>query len=613
VTETWTEQPYPPIKEYGLISDCHSMALISSGGSIDWCCMPRIDSGSCFGRILDWHKGGMCAIEARHGARPSGRRYMGETMVLETIFSGPRGSARLIDCFTMHHGGADAPHQELIRVLEGVEGEVALRFHIHPRFDYGALRPWLRRINPHMVAAIGGDDGLLISFDGDLVAAGHHELYGEARVTEGQRSRLVIRYRRPEVLDRSHPAQVAPELVDRRLEETIKWWEDWSSQATDHGPERAATIRSALVLKALTNAPTGAIAAAPTTSLPERVGGDRNWDYRYTWIRDSSFALRALGELGFLREADGFRRFIQRSSAGSGQDLQIMYGLGGERRLTEIELTHLEGYRGSKPVRIGNGASEQIQLDALGELLNLSWVWHRHHQKTPDADYWRFLRDLVEVACARWRDPDRGIWEIRGEPQHFVHSKVMCWMAIDRGLALARDAGLHCPLNQWEKEADELRRTIEEHGYDQKRGVFTQAFDSPAMDSVLLLLPTTGFIDYRDERMMRTVDAIREDLEEDGLLLRYRPDQIDDGVSAEREGQFLACTFWLSECLARQGRMNEARRAFNHASRTANDLGLLAEEYDPKSHQALGNFPQGLSHLSHLAARLALAGAPLPD
>jgi GH15 family glucan-1,4-alpha-glucosidase len=347
------------------------------------------------------------------------------------------------------------------------------------------------------------------------------------------------------------------------------------------------------------------MAAALTTSLPESIGGSRNWDYRFSWIRDSSLSVRSLADIGCTSEADEFRRFMQRSAAGSARDLQIMYGLGGERRLTEIELDGLAGYRCSKPVRIGNAAASQLQHDAYGELMLLSWRSHlRGH--SPDDDYWRFLVDLVETVAQRWSEPDSGIWEVRGDPLQFVHSKVMCWVAVDRGLALAQACLRSAPVGRWRRLAAEIKKAVEDQGYDSRRGVFVQAFGRNDMDAALLMLPIVGFVDHNDERMVRTVAEIQKDLEIGGLIRRYRPDRVPDGIQ-ENEGTFLACTFWLVECLARQGRMEEAREYFDRAAGACSDLGLLAEEFDARSNQLLGNFPQGLSHLSHIAAAVALA------
>jgi GH15 family glucan-1,4-alpha-glucosidase len=370
------------------------------------------------------------------------------------------------------------------------------------------------------------------------------------------------------------------------------------------GPHSSAVKRSAIVLKCLNNAPTGAIVAAPTTSLPEVAGGTRNWDYRYSWIRDSSFTVRALAELGAEAEADGFRRFIERSAAGSAEDLQIMYGVGGERRLVELELHHAEGYRGARPVRVGNAAANQTQLDAFGSLLDLAWRWHLRG-RSPDNDYWRFLVELVDAAADRWREPDSGIWEVRGPPKHFVHSKAMCWSALDRGLTLARECSRKAPERRWRVARSQVRRAIETKGYDRKRGVFVRSFGSREVDASLLLLPAVDFVEYEDERMIRTVDLIRAKLMDKGLLRRYLS---ADGLKGD-EGVFLSASFWLSECLARQGRADEAVEVFDRTVSTANDVGLYPEEFDMRTGEMLGNFPQGLTHLSHITAALALGGA----
>jgi GH15 family glucan-1,4-alpha-glucosidase len=342
------------------------------------------------------------------------------------------------------------------------------------------------------------------------------------------------------------------------------------------------------------------VAAAPTTSLPEVPGGGMNWDYRYAWIRDSFFSVRSLAEVGFEAEADRFRRFIERSAAGSAESLQLMYGLGGERRLTEEKLDYLEGYRGARPVRVGNAAAGQLQLDMYGELLELSWRWHRRGN-SPDDDYWRFLLELVDAAAERWSEPDQGIWEMRGDPQHFVHSKVMCWASLDKGLRLAEECMRKAPERRWKKARGEIREAVEDEGYDEDRGVFTQTFGGKDLDAALLLLPRMAFIDYSDGRMLRTTDAIREDLDDDGLLKRYRSEDT-------REGAFLACSFWLAECLAHQGRTEDAGAVFDRTLATANDLDLYSEEYDTEARELLGNFPQGLTHLSHISAAVALAG-----
>jgi GH15 family glucan-1,4-alpha-glucosidase len=591
---------YRPIADYAFLGDCHTGALVSSDGSVDWLCLPRLDDGSYFGRLLDRERGGWCAITPADPAVRTSRRYLDGTLVLETEMAVAGGRVRVTDCLTMRPGGARWPYRQLLRVVEGLEGAVDLRVEVVPRFDYGRVRPWIRRAG-HTWQALGGDDGLVVEGDMPLVLSGLHDLVAEVRVAAGQRLRLSLRHVRPEVLDGSRSRPAGPAELDRRLEQTVAWWRGWSAHGGRLGQGQPALLRSALVLKALTQATTGAMAAAATTSLPEAPGGPRNWDYRASWVRDSVFALRSLAELGFTAEADGFRRFVARSAAGSAEELQIMYGLGGERRLPEQLLADLEGYGGARPVRIGNAAAHQHQHDVYGELLDLAWDWHREGH-SPDADDWRFLVELVNAAAGRWTFPDRGIWELRGQPRHLVHSKVMCWVALDRGLRLADEVGFPAPVERWTATRAAIRAAVEGHGYDPGRGVFTQAFERPELDAALLLLPSVGFVAWDDPRMLRTVEAVRRELEVDGLLLRYRG---PDGLQGT-EGAFVACTFWLAECLARQGRAAQARAAFARASATANDLGLYAEEFDPATGALLGNFPQALTHLSQIAAAVAL-------
>lgn len=599
------QSPYPPISDYALLSDCQSAALVSRSGSVDWCCMPRMDHGSVFGRLLHWKGGGFCSIEPEDGAANTFRRYVGDTLVLETVFQTSGGEARLLDCFAINAQNEHSPYDQLLRIVECTRGHVKLRLRLVPRFDYGEVRPWLRYHGRRVYSATGGDDALVISGDHDLAPSGKHDLEAVFSVRAGERMRLAITYVHPHLIDMGPPHPLASSEMDRRLDETLDWWREWSSKARFEGPDAPGVVRSSLVLKALTNITTGAIAAATTTSLPESLDASRNWDYRYSWVRDSFFSVRSLTDVGFETEADDFRRFIQRSAAGSARDLQIMYGLGGERRLTEIILDDLEGYRGAKPVRVGNVASKQLQLDAYGSLVELSWQWHLRGN-SPNDDYWRFLLDLIDATAERWKEPDRGIWEIRGEPQHFVHSKVMCWSALNRGIALAQRCMRQAPLKRWKETRDEIRAAVESEGYDEERGVFVQAFGAKTLDAALLLLPSFDFVAHEDERMVRTADAIREELDQDGLLLRYQPNKELDGLEGE-EGTFLACSFWLAECLARQGRTGEARAVFDNAHATSNDLGLFSEEYDTKTEEMLGNFPQGLTHLSHIAAAIALA------
>jgi pentatricopeptide repeat protein len=567
--------------------------------------MPRFDSGSVFGRLLDWDRGGYCAISPRSMTASSSRQYLEDTLVLATTFRDRGGEVCLYDCFAMRPGGAREPHKQVMRVVEGVRGRMDLEVLVCPRFDYAAVRPWIRPLRAGLYSAIGGNDALLISGDPDLEPGRDHELRASFSVRAGERVRLSIQFISPELVDAAGVKAPTPREIDERLRQTIDWWHRWASRIRVEGPHASAVKRSAMVLKCLTNAPTGATIAAPTTSLPEVRGGSRNWDYRFSWVRDSAFTVRTLAELGAEAEADGFRRFVERSAAGSAEDLQVLYGPGGERRLSELTLDELEGYRGARPVRVGNAASQQVQLDAYGFLLDLAWRWHLRG-RSPDEEYWRFLVELVDQAARRWPEPDRGIWEVRGAPKHFVHSKAMCWSALECGLWLAKESSLKAPERRWRTARNEVRRAIETDGYDKRRGIFVRSFGSRQIDAALLLLPAIDFVDYQDERMLRTVQAIREELMEDGLVRRYRA---ADGLKG-KEGVFLPASFWLAECLARQGQWDEAVDVFDRAVSTGNDLGLFSEEFDPARGEMLGNFPQGLTHLSHIAAAMALAKRP---
>jgi GH15 family glucan-1,4-alpha-glucosidase len=597
------EARYRPVGDYAFVSDCHSSALVSRAGSIDWCCMPRFDSASVFGRLLDADRGGFCSLGPRDADANGARRYLDGTLVLETSFQSSSGEARLLDCFTMRGGGAEQPSRQLLRVVEGTRGWLEFDLAVVARFDYGEVEPWVRRRGVGLYTAIGGNDALVVSCDADLERDGQHDLKARFAIRAGQRVRLSITYANPADLERDPPEPPRPGELDRRLDQTLEWWRTWSSKILLDSPDAAAAKRSAIVLKGLQNAPTGAICAAPTTSLPEATDGGRNWDYRLSWVRDSAFTVRSLAALGADAEADGFRRFIQRSAAGSASSLQVAYGVGGERRRTELVLDHLEGYQGAGPVRIGNAAAKQVQLDVYGELLNLSWRWHQRGS-SPDDDYWRFLVELVDAAADRWQQPDRGIWELRGQPRHFVHSKVLCWVALDRGLKLAKECLRKAPERRWAKIRDQIRVAVEHDGYDDHRGVFVQAFGSSELDAALLLLPSVDFVAYDDPRMLRTAEAVRQELDDGhGLLRRYRGDDALQG----KEGAFITCSFWLAECLAHQGRVQDARELFDRVSSCGSDLGLFSEEYDSATGRLLGNYPQGLSHLSHIAAAIALA------
>jgi GH15 family glucan-1,4-alpha-glucosidase len=595
---------YLPIGDYALIGDCHTAALISRQGSIEWCCLPRFDAGSAFGRLLDREHGGHCSISpTAEGDWEYARSYVEDTLVLETTLRGPAGEVRLLDCFLMRDNADRSPARQILRVIEGRRGAVELDVRVAPRFDYGQVRPWLRRHGHRLHSVIGGNDALVVWCDSALEEDREHELATRVTVGVGDRVRLSLRYCPPELVEQDEDLDAPARDLDEQLERTIEWWRKWSREVELDSRDEAGARRSAIVLKALTHDPTGAVVAAPTTSLPEVLGGQRNWDYRFAWVRDSSFSSRAFAEVGCTSEADAFRAFIMRSAAGHADDLQIMYGVGGERRIGELLLNGLEGYAGSSPVRVGNNARGQRQLDAYGELVNLTWRWYgRGH--APSDDDWRFLLSLIDHAAEHCTQPDRGIWEWPGEPDHFVHSKVLCWAALDRGIRLAEACMRRAPVGRWKRIRDELRATIEHHGYDDERGVFVQAYDRPELDAALLLLPTVEFVDWRDERMIRTTRAVREELDAgDGLLYRYRR---EDGL-AGREGAFLCCSFWLAETLAHQGELEEARAVFDQVVGRANDVGLFSEEFDVEREQLLGNFPQGLTHLAHIDAAVCLA------
>jgi len=601
--------PALPIADYALIGDCHSAALVSREGSIDWCCLPRFDSDSCFGRLLDTERGGHFAIAPRDPCKTR-REYRGDSLVLSTTHESGSGALRVTDFFAMRHGGREHPRRQLVRIVEGLSGAMRLRVEFVPRFDYGEIEPWIYRIGETAHCAVGSNAGLLLSGDIALQLVGKHALGADIEIRQGDRAHLVMRFVSPEEMHAAPLQAPSRDAVKEHLDETLAWWREWVSKLVFEGQPGVGMVRSAIVLKALTYAPTGAIIAAPTTSLPEHVGGERNWDYRYSWLRDSVFTTHALSSLGCIAEADGFRRFIQRASAGNGAQLQVLVGIDGKRRLTELTLDHLQGWRGSRPVRIGNAAEHQYQADMFGLLLELAGRWSKRGNK-PDEDYWNFLAQTVDCAIDSWQLPDRGIWEVRGEPRHFVHSKVMCWAAVQRGIELAERHGLPAPLGRWHAARDEIRQAIETRGIDPNpnRGNFVAVFDTTELDAALLLLPDVGFVAYDDPRMLRTTDAVRRELDDGGLVLRYRA---DDGLRGS-EGSFLACSFWLAECLARQGRGTEARKLFDRVSSCSNDLGLFAEEYASATGELLGNFPQGMTHLAHISAALALSAQPSPQ
>jgi GH15 family glucan-1,4-alpha-glucosidase len=600
-------QPYPPIADYGLIGDMHSCALVSLAGSVDWCCFPRFDSPSVFGRILDWRAGGHFSL-APAGVRSVRRRYLPETNILETTFDTDGGSAKLTDFMPVHsHSRPEQPRevssrQQIVRMLECTSGSVEFAMECRPRFDYGSVVPHVQLDGPHGGFAHGGGDAISaycsspmrIEDDG-FSSAGRLQAGEKVWATVNYRSRFSHKVKKP------HEAELELSFL-----ETTAFWHNWVALCTYQGTYRDDVLRSALTLKALTYAPSGGLVAAATTSLPEDIGGERNWDYRYTWIRDTSFAIYALSILGYREEAAAFKDWLEWSTVGRARDLQVMYGLGGERRLTEIRLPELEGYRRSQPVRIGNGAHSQLQLDVYGELLDAGHLY-RKFVGPIDTQYWDFGSRLVEFVIDHWREPDEGIWETRGGPQHFVFSKVLCWVALDRAIKVARALDLPADLDLWRGARAEIKEDVLQKGFDAERGTFVQAYGSKNLDAAVLALPLFRFIPADDPRMRSTIEAIERGLTSPlGFVYRYR--NFDDGLSGD-EGAFTICTYWLADNLIYLGDVDRARALFEKLKSYANDLGLLSEQIDGNTGEMLGNFPQAFSHMALINTAVLLQRA----
>ncbi|TML35136.1 MAG: glycoside hydrolase family 15 protein [Actinobacteria bacterium] len=594
---------YPPISDYALISDCHSGALVSKDGSVDWCTFHRFEARPVFGRILDWAKAGFFRIAPLDDDYEATRRYLPGTNVLETTFRTPTGTLVLTDFFAFRESGVGESHpdHQLIRIARCTEGEVAVKVKFVPRFDYGLTTPRLETLADDLVVAYGGADALVLQSE---LPFGHAELsatQGNRTLRAGEEAFVVLTYQLPHELA---PRRLTRDEVHAKLEATSATWAAWADRCTYEGPYREQVVRSALVLKGLTNGPTGAIVAAATTSLPEEVGGERNWDYRFSWLRDSALTLNALFALGYGEEAQAYADWLKRTTAGRASELQIMYGVGGERLLPEVELDWLEGYRGSRPVRIGNGAYSQFQLDVFGELLDTVWIYRQHGGEI-DHVFWEFLGRVAGAVIDRWRLPDQGIWEIRGEPRHFTYSKVMAWVALDRVVRIAELDGREGALDEWRANRDELRELIEREGVDPESGAFLQSFDDGGkLDASNLMIPIVGFVEHTDPRACATFERTIAELSADGFVYRYVTDGVD-GLSGD-EATFAICSFWLVECLARAGETERARELFERLLGFCNDVGLLAEEIDPHSGELIGNFPQAFSHLGLIQAAIAL-------
>lgn len=575
-----------PIEDYGLIGNMLSCALVARDGSLDWLCLPRFDSDACFAALLGKPDNGYWRLAPADERAKISRRYRPDTMILETTFETEEGAVTLIDFMPL---ARDEEHVDVVRLVRGDRGRVRMRCEFVLRFGYGSTVPWLQRAD-FGARAVAGPDAIELRTRVKLVS---ENLRTTAEFTVGAGATV------PFVLAWHPSHRVEERDIDpqQRLEEAETWWRDWSSQCRidkEH-PWRDAVTRSLITLKALTFAPTGGIVAAPTTSLPEQLGGERNWDYRYCWIRDATLTLYAFLTSGYRDEAKAWREWMLRAAAGHPAQLQIMYGLAGERRLTEVELPWLAGYEGSKPVRIGNGAYGQLQIDVYGELLDALHVG-RKFQLEPSHEAWNFQRTLLGELKGQWRSPDQGIWEIRGEPRHFTHSKLMAWVAFDRGVRAVEDFGLDGPSESWKAEREQVRDEILSKGWSEKKRSFVQHYGGTALDASLLLIPLTGFLPPDDPRVIGTVEAIQRELTQDGLVLRYHPEHAPDGLSGT-EGTFLVCSFWLADALTMMGRVKEASKVFERLLSLRNDLGLLAEQYDPRLGRQLGNFPQAFSHV----------------
>ena len=586
------------IEDYGLIGDTQTIALVGKDGSIDWLCLPRFDSGACFAAILGGPEHGRWRIAPRGEVVATRRRYAGFSMVLETEFETASGAVRLIDFMPVRRTEPD-----LVRVVEGLRGDVEMELELVIRFDYGLIVPWVRK-HDGMLQAIGGPDAVALWSPVDT--------HGDGPIT---RATFTIRAgdRIPFVLAwfPSHASPPAPLDPIAAIGDTQEWWEDWCAKCTYEGPYRQPVLRSLMVLKSLTFAPTGGIVAAPTTSLPERIGGVRNWDYRYCWIRDATFTLYALINSGYTSEAIAWRNWLLRAVAGDPSSMQIVYGSSGERRLPELTLDWLPGYEESRPVRIGNAASTQHQLDIYGEIMDVLSVSSRAGIEH-DPNVWAIQRLLMEFVERVWNEPDEGIWEVRGPRRHFTHSKVMAWVALDRAIKAFAHSGVDGPLDRWRHCRDQIRDSVLIHGFNTERNTFTQFYGSTEVDASLLMLPLVGFLPAVDARITGTVAAIERDLLADGFVRRYRTHEDVDGLPPG-EGVFLLCSFWLADNYVLQNRMDDALRLFEKLLALQNDLGLLSEEYDPHARRLLGNFPQAFSHVSLInTARNLIPGRRRP-
>jgi GH15 family glucan-1,4-alpha-glucosidase len=590
------------IEDYALIGDCQTAALVARNGSIDWFCVPRFDSAACFAALLGDSDNGRWRIapERLPGAIEATvtRSYIDHTLIVETVFETPTGKVALIDFMPPR----DDRVVRIARIVEGREGRVAMRSELALRFNYGSTTPWVVQLpdGSNGIRAIAGPDMVTLRASVEVRGEGMQTV-GSFEVAAGERQTFVLTH------SASHLPLPEAIAADSMLADTIAIWEKWGERPVDAGKYTDTVRRSLMVLKALTYGPTGGIVAAPTTSLPEKIGGVRNWDYRYCWLRDATITLFALMNAGYYDEAKAWRMWLERALAGDASQLQIMYGLAGEQRLDEWEIGHLAGYEGSKPVRIGNAASNQLQLDVYGQVMS-ALHFARLGGLDDDDAIWPFQLRMLEYLESIWRQPDQSIWEPRDGPQQFTFSKIGVWTAFDRAIRSVEQFGLEGPVDRWRALRDSIHAEICEKAFDVDRNAFVQSYGSQALDASLLLIPITGFLPYDDPRVLGTVEAIERELTVDGFVMRYSTAEAHDGLPPG-EGVFLACSFWMVDNLRMQGRIDEATRRFERLLAIANDVGLLAEEYDPVARRQLGNFPQAFSHVSLINAALGLGRA----
>lgn len=587
-----------PLEDYALIGDCETAALVSRAGSIDWLCWPRFDSPACFAALLGTPEHGRWLIAAVDADARLTRRYRGRTLILETIIETADGSVTLIDFMPPRGRNSD-----VVRLVRGDRGRVRMRTELVLRFDYGRTVPWVTRLHDQRLRAIAGPDMVVLRTPVDVHGVGLTTV-GEFDVNAGETVPFVLTH------GPSHREPPADIDSDASLEATDRFWSDWMADGKVEGEWSDAVARSLVTLKALTYAPTGGIVAAPTTSLPEQIGGPRNWDYRFCWLRDATQTLLALMNAGFYDEAHAWRDWLLRAAAGAPSQLQIMYGLAGERRLTEYEVSWLPGYAASRPVRIGNAAHAQLQLDIFGEVMDALHQARRGGLTPRDSD-WAFQRAVLNHLAEIWQQPDEGMWEVRGPARHFTYSKVMAWVAFDRGIRAIERHKLDGPLDTWRKIRETIHEDVCRHGFDPSLGSFVQSYGSKELDASLLLLPTVGFLPCSDLRVRGTIEAVERHLVVDGFVLRYDTERSDDGLPPG-EGAFLACSFWLADAYLLLGRVDDSRRLFERLLSLCNDLGLLAEEYEPRQRRLVGNFPQAFSHIALVNTAHNLSRATKP-